>query len=382
MESVAKKMIQYKIEFIPFKLKFSHASFERDKSETLWAMVEKDQIQGFGESCPRSYVTGENAETIKKFYEHSEIIKINDCSTLQSFQTWIFSNRVLINNNQSAFCALELAWLDWFGLKNKKSLEDTISTKKKSNNINPTMVIGLKSVTKMIKNLIIAKLFGINDIKLKISSSIDDQTRVQAFLNHPITRLFHMSGVRFRMDANNSFISYEELLSFLQNIIIPIWGIEEPFATVNKESISKFLKLSKSFLILDESLTKLSDLDFYDDFPSRVCLNIRISKLGGINRTIEIIDQAQKCKMLWGIGSQVGETSLLTRAAMAIISKYNGKNVFYEGGFSDHLLSIDPILPKLSLSPFIGIKNQNKIGPHGLGILFKTENPFIKKVSL
>ncbi|MBC7540461.1 MAG: hypothetical protein H7281_16675 [Bacteriovorax sp.] len=375
-------MIQYKMQSIPFKIKFSHASFERDKSETLWAMLENDQIQGFGESCPRSYVTGENAETIKKFYEHSEISKINYCYTLPSFQAWIFSNRVLINNNQSAFCALELAWLDWYGLKNKQSLEDIISTKKKSNKINPTMVIGLKSVTKMIKNLIIAKLFGINDIKLKISSSIEDQIRVQAFLNHPITRLFYKSGMRFRMDANNSFLSYEVLLSFLQNIIIPIWGIEEPFEPGNQESISKFLKFSNLFLILDESLTNLSDLDYYGSFPSRVCLNIRISKLGGINRTMEIIDQAQKYKMLWGIGSQVGETSLLTRAALALISKYNGKNFFYEGGFSDHLLSVDPILPKLSLSPFNGIKNQNKIGPHGLGILFKTENPFIKKGSL
>ena len=48
---------------IPFKVAFSHASASRDTTHSLWVEVTlHDGSVGYGEGCPRDYVTGETLQ--------------------------------------------------------------------------------------------------------------------------------------------------------------------------------------------------------------------------------------------------------------------------------------------------------------------------------
>ncbi len=45
---------------IPFRTAFSHSSATRVKTESIWVEITSDNgLTGYGESCPRDYVTGE-----------------------------------------------------------------------------------------------------------------------------------------------------------------------------------------------------------------------------------------------------------------------------------------------------------------------------------
>ena len=61
-----------KIEFselnIPFNVTFSHASASRESTQSIWVKVTTTRgLTGYGEGCPREYVTGESLESVKRF---------------------------------------------------------------------------------------------------------------------------------------------------------------------------------------------------------------------------------------------------------------------------------------------------------------------------
>ncbi len=44
---------------VPLKMTFRHASAARTHGESLWVEASRGAHRGYGEGCPRSYVTGE-----------------------------------------------------------------------------------------------------------------------------------------------------------------------------------------------------------------------------------------------------------------------------------------------------------------------------------
>ena len=55
---------------IPFKVSFKHASAERSATESILVTAVSDCGQtGYGEGCPRSYVTDESIDSAIAFFE-------------------------------------------------------------------------------------------------------------------------------------------------------------------------------------------------------------------------------------------------------------------------------------------------------------------------
>ena len=69
--------------------------------------------------------------------------------------------------------------------------------------------------------------------------------------------------------------------------------------------------------------------------------NIRISKMGGVVRALDIAEQCRKLGLRFIVGSQVGETSLLTRAALCVAHGYRDCVLAQEGAFGTYLLEHD-----------------------------------------
>lgn len=64
---------------IPFKVSFKHASAQRSVTESVLVQVKSPNgVVGYGESCPRNYVTGEIISSVKKFFsQHHTSIEEN-----------------------------------------------------------------------------------------------------------------------------------------------------------------------------------------------------------------------------------------------------------------------------------------------------------------
>ena len=71
-------------------------------------------------------------------------------------------------------------------------------------------------------------------------------------------------------------------------------------------------------MILDESLLRAEIIDELPGPSTRWIANLRVSKLGGLLRSLGVADAASRRGVRMVVGAQVGETSVLTRAALPV----------------------------------------------------------------
>jgi L-alanine-DL-glutamate epimerase-like enolase superfamily enzyme len=375
---------------IPFKEKFKHSSAERAESLNFIVKISSNHFFGFGESCPRDYVTHETERTVEEFVKSLELQNLlNSTLSLEKLLKFNSSHKSIIDRNPAAYCAFEIAVLDLLSKTKGQTVDLMLHNYFKTvvnENVNlipklnqplarPSAVLGLNLVRLLQYKTLKYLIFGFRDFKFKITAKDENVQQFKTFIDSLIGKLLKAMRIRIRLDVNNNFQNSAELDTFLKKINYNIWAVEEPFAKkmdINSNLIDYLNPQTK--IILDESFTQVEQLSELSKFKDKIILNIRISKMGGLLRSYEIVKLCQKLNMSWGLGSQVGETSLLTRAGLTLLSLHNGPCQFYEGAFSSHLLSVDPCNHTLKLgigAQIYGIEKIEKTS--GFGINMKEE---------
>src|SRR6185369_5254837 len=100
---------------IPFKSTFRHAAAERATTQALWVSASGDGFVGYGEGCPREYVTGESLRTAAGFVSLFADEWRSAIRDLQTLRSWAAAHEDAIGRNPAAWCAVELALLDLIG---------------------------------------------------------------------------------------------------------------------------------------------------------------------------------------------------------------------------------------------------------------------------
>ncbi len=110
-------------------------------------------------------------------------------------------------------------------------------------------------------------------------------------------------------------------------------------------------------------------MDTLDD-ASRWIVNLSVSKMGGVLRYMEIARKEKKRRIGLIVGAPVGETSILTRAALAVASVCGDAHVASEGAFGTYLLPRDLTSPSLMFGPGGNLVCGNGLDPGcpGLGL--------------
>ena len=54
---------------VPLKMTFRHASAARTHGESLWVEAVRGEHRGYGEGCPRPYVTEETRESVQRWFD-------------------------------------------------------------------------------------------------------------------------------------------------------------------------------------------------------------------------------------------------------------------------------------------------------------------------
>jgi L-alanine-DL-glutamate epimerase-like enolase superfamily enzyme len=321
---------------LPFKQAFAHATATRSCTESIMVKAEAaNGMIGFGEGCPRKYVTGETIQTATEFFNsHREAWE--QFRGLEDLKTWMSMNSKQVKENPAAWCTVELALLDRWGYEYGQSIEALLNLQELTGQFQYSAVLGTENVLTFEKQAQQFAALNFRDFKVKVTGNLENDRQKIEFLKHlPIKNL------RIRLDANNLWYSVAEAVTYLKSLQYPFMAIEEPLQVADYEGCRQISEQLEIPIILDESFLRIEQFDHLQPDPKTWIINIRISKMGGILRSLGVAEKAKTIGIPIIIGAQVGETSILTRAALTLANQYRDILLAQEGAFGTYLLEHD-----------------------------------------
>ncbi len=327
---------------IPFRQRFSHASAQRDATSSLWVeAVGDDGRVGVGEACPRPYVTGETLDSARSFFDTTRAGVVSAIHDAESLRAWVDAQRQRIDANPAAWCAIELALIDLFARQAGQTAEAWLGLPDIRGRFRYSAVLGDADIAVFAASFARYRDIGITDFKLKLSGDLARDREKLAVLKQAGTAV-----ARLRLDANNLWQDAATACDYLDALDAKAFAIEEPLATGSRRELPSLAQDLDTAIVLDESLCRIEQLDDFTP-DTRWIPNLRVSKLGGLLRTLALVDAASARGMDIIVGAQVGETSLLTRAALTVAQAAGDSLIAQEGAFGTHLLQHDVCTPPL-----------------------------------
>jgi L-alanine-DL-glutamate epimerase-like enolase superfamily enzyme/pimeloyl-ACP methyl ester carboxylesterase len=352
---LTKQIIQIKAEPLRLTLKTTirHAAATRNEGESIWIQAKRREHMGYGEGCPRDYVAGDDlASSLQWVKENFSTGKV-DFSSLDDVRQWISSHETIIDQYPSAWCAVEMAVLDLLAREKGCSVEGLLGITDGMRFGRYTAVLG-DSKSWQYVNLVDQYLTrGITDFKIKLGGNLEKDTQ-KIDLLETLSVQHHVPALRIRLDANNLWKkNCDEAIAFTRALGCGrIFAVEEPVQARDVKEISRFSTATGLPVILDESLCTLDHLRAFQNVPGQFIANIKISRVGGLIRALRMIDKVKKRGWPVIIGCHVGETSLLTRAALVASAAAGESLVAHEGAFGDYLVQSEPVYPTLKFGSY------------------------------
>ena len=332
---------------IPFKLSFKHASAARASTQTIWVRAKgRDGRIGFGEGCPREYVTGESLQSAQAFVAAHSADWLDGIRDVESLSAWIRAHEREIDANPAAWTAVELALLDLFGKSTGQPVESLLGLPPLGGRFRYTAVLGDASPQEFDGHLANYRRAGFRDFKIKLSG---DRTRDLAK-----ARSLQAAGIApaaVRADANNLWSDAGAAIGDLEALEFGFLALEEPLRAGDYAGMARIALALDSSIILDESMARQGQLAGLPGPAERWLVNLRVSKMGGLLRSLDFLRQARRQGLRVIVGAHVGETSLLTRAALTVARAAGDALVAQEGAFGTHLLERDVVEPPLMFGP-------------------------------
>ena len=322
---------------LPFVEEFSHSLTNGDSSRNVIVEVaaEQDDIVGYGEGAPRSYVTGESQESIpesvKGFLERCSF----PWSLQKVSQIWDFVEGIQEGKeHNSALCALEMAMLDAVAKSQSRSIIDYFAKDFVCKKVRYGVALPLASRKKIMASSIMALRMGIRRVKLKMGADFaKNQEALQTV--HDVFG----GDCDLKVDVNGA---WNREVAFRHLPLAAQYGIrviEQPFMP-NDGDIAELAKEMKSMnlkLMADESACSFQEVQALVAEGHYNMINVRLSKCGGIRRSLRIIDFLRSRGIAYQVACQLGESGLLSAAGRAL-SLHCSDALYHDGSYDPFLL--------------------------------------------
>jgi len=325
-----------------FHVTVRHASTTRDATENIIVRVRTASgVVGIGEGCPRRYVTGETVESARTFLRGAAPGAAASAETVDGLRSWMVDHRESIDANPAAFCALELALLDALARQQRVPVERLLGCPDLTGTFRYTAVIGDsgRSVFALVLQRYLS--LGIRDFKLKLSGDLERDQRKLARLRR------RGATVRIRVDANNLWSDAGACIDHLRRLEHRFSAIEEPLTVNDLDGFARIAAALDTPIVIDESGLRGEQLDHLPGPVDGWILNCRVSKMGGLVRSLATVEAARALGIGVVVGAHVGETSILTRAGLTVAAHAGDSLVAQEGAFGTNLLRQDLVSPVL-----------------------------------
>jgi L-alanine-DL-glutamate epimerase-like enolase superfamily enzyme/pyrroloquinoline quinone (PQQ) biosynthesis protein C len=335
---------------IPFHQSFHHALQSREESDAVVVKVTgSDGRSGYGESLPRSYVTGETTESMVAHLRDRLAPKIfaeafaPGWETLEYLQSalpeWTGIERgagVVAWN--AAFCAVELALLDWSLRADHCALADLLPAARSE-----VIYSGVISADAPADAAVLAKRMarrGLRQIKVKVGTA-DDFARLEA------VRKAVGDDAELRADANAAWSAQEAVDNLHRLAKFNLLSIEQPVAAGDLSGMKYVRDRCGIPVMADESLVTLEQARALVALNACDSFNIRLSKCGGIAGSLAIAKLARDAGIKIQVGAQVGETGILSAAGRTFAAHLPAL-ASAEGSFGTWLLAEDVTFESLA----------------------------------
>lgn len=326
---------------IPFVEAFNHHSAERQHGDSVVVKVVDDAgVEGFGEGVPRPYVTGETSEfmidhlcrnLVPGLWDR-ELPVLRERADLAHVHDLIDHHEPAgVRSDNACRSALELAILDCCLRRQGIAAADLFDVRGRT--LLYSGIISAGSLDTALAHARQMKLVGLRQIKIKVGFP-DDVARVRA-----IRELFGPAA-SIRLDANGAWTLPEaaEILGALASYDLS--AVEEPLASRATADLIRLRQAVPIPIVVDESLVTAADADDLIEQRAIDVFNVRVSKCGGLWRSLDIADRALRAGIGVQVGAQVGETAILS-AAGRLLAAALPETLFVEGSYGTLLLVED-----------------------------------------
>ena len=329
------------------KSTFRHAGATRRVGDSLWIRARRGDLSGYGEGCPRPYAAGDDtAESIRWVRQHFSQGALA-CQSFEDLAGWVATHADLIDRYPSAWCAVEMALLDLFSKERGCSVEALLGMGAVRRRGRYSAVLGDDERGKFVAFADQYLVRGFSDFKLKLNGDLE-RDREKIVLLRDLCARHGVSRPRIRVDANNLWRGRaDEAGRHLASLGATLFAVEEPVGAGDTAGISQVSQALGVPVVLDESLCTLKDLARFKGLPGRYFANIKVSRVGGILRALKFIEALKDLGWPIIIGCHVGETSLLTRAALVPAAAAGENLIAQEGAYGDYLVEREPVEPTL-----------------------------------
>jgi len=329
---------------IPLKFRFSQSN-NAASTKSHSALVElhtEDGLVGYGEACPRTYVTGESMASMQNDIQKLEpILKTTAPETVEKLPLFLEQLAAQSIGN-STRCALETAFLDVFSKSTGAPLMELLKINTPSA-LQYSLVLPLVTPAKLEQLLERLQKFQPRAIKLKVDSNLRE-----ALANIRLIQSHFGTDTSVRIDVNGGW-NLEDALCFIPKFIAAgITSFEQPLPANQLEGLQA---LTRKFghtasIMVDETLLSLQSAKHLLEGKIGNHFNLKISKLGGIFAAQNVYHLAQQHGVPCQLGAHFGETSILTKAGIVLTSMI-GELTALEGALGTHLLQKDVLTPSV-----------------------------------
>jgi L-alanine-DL-glutamate epimerase-like enolase superfamily enzyme len=211
-----------------------------------------------------------------------------------------------------------------------------------------------------VKSLLKMRAFGFPQVKLKLGE--DGALQAARTARRLLGR-----RVDLRVDANMAW-DVDQALEVIQELrTVGIRSFEQPITAADLSGLARLVRESSAGIVVDEGLSDRESLQAF--ISQRACTgaNVRISKCGGLIGAYARCREALDADLMLQVGCQVGESSLLSAAHLALLSALAPLRPgvrYAEGCFGRHLLREDPASPLVQF----GYGGRPPPRPHGAGL--------------
>src|SRR5213592_4000386 len=322
----------------------AYYEFTDDEALTIVEMTLRENVftrryfrDATGEGTPRPYVTGETVETMLEHLGRDlwprvagrDLPPSGHLAGLATFLPETYLAGALAPN--AARAALELAMLDCALRRGGRPMASVLPPRR--TRVTYSGVVTAGSVERAVQHARRMRAIGMRHVKVKVGFD-DDVARVTA------VREALGPGVTLRLDANGAW-TFERAVAVLDAVApLGIAAVEQPLPRGPVDDLARLRQATPVPVMVDESLVTEADADALIEAKAADFFNVRISKCGGLARSLAIAARGSAVGVGVQVGSQVGETAILSAAGRHLAAALP-EVTFVEGSFGTLLLAED-----------------------------------------
>jgi L-alanine-DL-glutamate epimerase-like enolase superfamily enzyme len=322
---------------LPFSGDFSHARRKASSAHNIIVEVIADhgKVRGYGEGAPRTYVTGESQESAAESVKALVMTKEYPWDLESVSEVWGFVERLhLGKEHHSALCGVEMALLDALGKAQSKPVLAYLPGDFFAGKVSYGAAIPLGSEERVTELCRLIRSLRVNKLKIKMGKDFEQNQKSMR-----IVRSLFGEECDLRVDVNGTW-DRDLALKHLDLLVEHrVKVVEQPMMPGDADmgSFAREVRAHGMGLMADESACTLHEVEALIRQGWYNMANVRMSKCGGFRNSLKVVDLLRKEGLSFQIGSQLGETGILSAAGRAFCL-INRDAAYFEGSYDKFLL--------------------------------------------